>query len=329
MKDLIKRVKGQIKGIIKRVLFYDEIKRFFRSYKPRRKFKKFFYERFSEPLHLNIISIFVALFGSFKSKIEFDLVLRQQNAFCLLKAAEFAKQMKLKSVTVIEFGVASGAGLINICRLAEKVTKETGVNFKIFGFDTGTGMPPARDYRDMPELYKEGSFPMLEQEKLLDLLPDNAKLIIGDIEETVPEFLKTISAQSPIGYIAVDVDYYWPAKSCLNVLLAESNKYLPWTLVYLDDISPISSNPWVGELLAVEEFNRENTYRKIHPYPALRINRIFKNARWIDEIFLMHVLDHKFRSTDNNKSDYISIGGTNLLRSWVTTKKQEIQVKGK
>ena len=50
-------------------------------------------------IDLNIISIFVALFGSFKSKVEFDLVIRQQNAFCLYKAAEFAKWMGLKSIT--------------------------------------------------------------------------------------------------------------------------------------------------------------------------------------------------------------------------------------
>ena len=85
--------------------------------------KKILYERLTEPLHLNIISIFVVLFGSFKSKVEFDLVIRQQNAFCLYKAAEFAKWMELKSITTIEFGVASGNGLLNICQIAEKVTK--------------------------------------------------------------------------------------------------------------------------------------------------------------------------------------------------------------
>ncbi|MUL35214.1 hypothetical protein [Gloeocapsopsis dulcis] len=261
-----------------------------------RKRKRILYERLTEPLHLNLLSIFVALFGSFEQKIEFDLVIRQQYAFCLLQAAKFAKSMEIQSVTAIEFGVAAGAGLLNICEITKKITQETGVQFQIFGFDSGQGLPPPRDYRDIPETFKKGDYPIVDKEKLLQALPDNAKLIVGDIAETVPEFIKTISQDSPIGFIAVDVDYYWSAKECLKVLLGEAEKYLPITLIHLDDIGIPSSNPWVGELLAVNEFNAENSYRKIHPYTFLRNRRIFKHTRWIDHIFVMHTLDHKRRS---------------------------------
>ena len=120
-------------------------------------------------------------------------------------------------------------------------------------------------------------------------MPDNAKLIIGDIKETV-------SKQSPIAFIAVDVDYYSSTKECLNVLLGEPEKYLPMTLVYLDDIGAPSSNPWVGELLAVNEFNAENAHRKIHPFTFLRMQRIFKQTRWIEQILILHTLDHEWRS---------------------------------
>ncbi len=99
------------------------------------------YERFPEPLHLNILSIFVALFGSYKTKIAFDLVVRQQYAFSLLKTAELAQAQGLKSVTVIEFGVAAGAGLMNICNISSHITRLTGVEFQIFGFDSGHGCP--------------------------------------------------------------------------------------------------------------------------------------------------------------------------------------------
>lgn len=267
------------------------------------KLNRIFYERLTEPLHLNILSIFVALFGSYKQKIEFDLVIRQQNAFCLLKAAEFAKSMGLQSVTVIEFGVAAGAGLLNICQISKNITSITGVHFNIFGFDTGTGMPAPRDYRDQPEVFNEGYFPMVDKEKLLKALPDNAKLIIGDVEQTVSNFIQTLSKDSPIGFISVDVDFYWSAKKCLNILLCEPENYLPMTLIYLDDIGVTSSNLWVGELLAVNEFNTENDYRKIHPYTFLRSQRIFKQTRWIDQIFLMHTLDHKWRSAQKEKPE--------------------------
>jgi hypothetical protein len=65
----------------------------------------------------------------------------------------------IKTVSLVEFGVASGAGLTNIVEIAKKVTRCTGVEFTIYGFDTGQGMPPARDYRDHPELYRSSSSP--------------------------------------------------------------------------------------------------------------------------------------------------------------------------
>ena len=83
----------------------------FLLHKVPRRLGRVLYERFPEPLHLNLLSIFVALFGNYKMKIACDLVVRQQYAYSLLKTAELAKAQGLKSVTVIEFGVAAGAGL--------------------------------------------------------------------------------------------------------------------------------------------------------------------------------------------------------------------------
>lgn len=40
-------------------------------------------ERLSEPLHLNILSLFVLAFGSTRAKIYFDLYICQQHAFGL------------------------------------------------------------------------------------------------------------------------------------------------------------------------------------------------------------------------------------------------------
>jgi hypothetical protein len=254
------------------------------------------YERLPEPLHLNIVSIFVALFGNYKMKIACDLVVRQQYAFSLLKTAELAMAQGLKSVTVIEFGVAAGAGLVNICNISRKITRLTGIDFKIFGFDSGMGMPPPRDHRDHPEVFCEGSYPLIDRSALMRALPHNAKLILGDIQETLPPFMAGLSASSPVGFVIIDVDYYCSAKECLNVFLGAPDNYLPWTLVYLDDIGFESSNPWAGELLAVREFNEENEMRKIHLFEGLRHKRLFKHTSWIDQVYLLHVLDHGRRN---------------------------------
>jgi hypothetical protein len=268
----------------------------FLMHKVPRRLGRVLYERFPEPLHLNILSIFVALFGNYKTKIAFDLVVRQQYAYSLLKTAELARGQGLTSVTVIEFGVAAGAGLVNICEISRKITKLTGVDFQIFGFDSGKGMPPARDHRDHPEIFSEGSFPLVNHSALMQALPPNARLILGDIEETLPPFLHKLSANSPMGFVVIDVDYYRSAKECLNVFLGAADNYLPWTLVYLDDTGFESANPWAGELLAVREFNEENEMRKIHIFAGLRHKRLFKHTSWFDQIYLLHVLDHERRN---------------------------------
>ena len=260
------------------------------------------YERLTEPLHLNFVSLLVLLFGKYKWKIDHDLIIRQQFAFCLWDAARLAQWNGLKSFTAIEFGVGNGEGLLNMARIANKITELTEIRINIVGFDLTTGLPLARDYRDMPEIFTAGSFANLQTEKLLRSFPQNTKLIVGEIEETAKVFLNTVSPDSPIAFVSVDVDYYYSAVSCLNVLKGDPAKYLPHTLIYLDDITVVSSSPEVGELLAVNEFNRDNPLRKIHKYPFLKSQRIFKNARWLDQIYLLHVLDHEFRSPEFQNS---------------------------
>ena len=123
-------------------------------------------ERLSEPLHISALSLLVLAFGSFRAKVYFDIYRRPQHAFGLLYAADQANRLGVKTITAIEFGVATGAGLVNICDLAATVSKETGVNFNIVGFDSGQGMPPPRDYRDQSHLYAAGDFPMANEAQL-------------------------------------------------------------------------------------------------------------------------------------------------------------------
>lgn len=236
--------------------------------------KRILYERVTEPIHLNLFSILVSLFGSYRAKIDFDLILRQHNAYGILRAADEARKLGLQSVTLIEFGVAAGAGLINMCKIAEKVSSITGIDFNIYGFDTGLGMPPPQDYKDHPELYQQGDFPM-NRDQLVKLLPKNAELIIGKLSETIPSFIKKLNPESPVGYVVIDVDYYSSAKEALISFCYDSSNYLPITFLYFDDIHEDYHNDWCGELLAIQEFNSENETRKISPYKFLKTKRIF------------------------------------------------------
>ena len=68
----------------------------------RRIWIKVFRERLTEPLHFNLISLFVFLFDSIRKKIAYDLILRPQQAFGILEAANQAKQSGLKHITILE-----------------------------------------------------------------------------------------------------------------------------------------------------------------------------------------------------------------------------------
>ncbi len=161
---------------------------FLRKFREPRIWKRVFLERLTEPLHLNFLSLFVGIFGNIRQKTAFDLVLRQHNAFSILGAATDAKSSGLGKLCVVEFGVAAGAGFLNMCEIAKRVTESTGVDIKVFGFDTGKGMPKAIDYRDHPDLYREGDFPM-DVTQLQKRVPSNGGLILGELSETVPAFL--------------------------------------------------------------------------------------------------------------------------------------------
>jgi hypothetical protein len=186
---------------------------------------------------------------------------------------------------------------MNIIEISKCVTKITGINFKIYGFDTGTGMPPARDYRDHPEAYQEGDYPM-NREALAAHLPGNAELIIGEVKDSVEEFLDRLPVDSPIGFVSIDVDYYHSSKDALKIFQGDDpRKYLPITLVHLDDITLEPHNTSCGQLLAVEEHNNDHGLRPIEYHRFLENSRIFRRPAWIKQIFFMHTLDHPSRQT--------------------------------
>jgi hypothetical protein len=284
--------------------------RFYRGYS----YSRILYERFTEPVHLNIAAAFVKVFGSFRAKVAFDVTPRRSYAFGMLKAADLARAAGLKKVTVVEFGVASGDGLLAMCRFGEAATRCTGVQFNIVGFDTGTGLPPPADYRDHPDLWIAGDYPMPDRNALLKSLPPNAKIIFGPIAETAPQFIESLSAECPLGFVAIDVDYYSSAVDCLKVFAhSDPNRYMHLTLTYFDDIMDESCNSWCGELLAIREFNQTHELRKLEVDRTLKNRRVFKNAAWLDQIYFLHVLDHPMMQPhQSRRASAIQVANTQL-----------------
>jgi hypothetical protein len=71
----------------------------------------------------------------------------------VISAARRALRDGVPAVSVIEFGVAGGSGLLVLEREAARVEKELGVTIEFYGFDNGVeGMPKfIGDYRDHPD----------------------------------------------------------------------------------------------------------------------------------------------------------------------------------
>lgn len=139
----------------------------------------------------------------------------------------------------------------------------------------------------------------MNYKKLLEKLSANTNLIIGPISETISEFQKKDFSEVPIGFISIDVDYYFSTVEALEILKSNAINMPLHVLLYLDDIEFLNHNSWCGEHAAVNEFTVEFPYRPIERHTFLRGHRIFKNARWIDHISQCHVLDHPIRNDLN------------------------------
>lgn len=135
------------------------------------------------------------------------------------------------------------------------------MNFDIVGFDTGVGLPSAKDFRDHPEYYSQGDFPLQDKDLLLRKLPENARIEFGNLGDTIRGFLTDVRV--PIGFISVDLDYYSGPVDALTIFDGPSDLYLPMVVMYFDDIKRELHNRYCGELLAIEEFNSGHDFRKI------------------------------------------------------------------
>ncbi len=219
---------------------------------------------------------------------------RGNYAYCMILAAEAALRMSLTKVSVIEFGVWYGSGLKNMCEIADLLQQTLGVEFRIYGFDTGAGLPEVADWRDHPELWGGGTLVMPNFEELRSQLPDNCKLIIGNIKDTLPTFLENHgSAEAPIGFVSLDVDQYHSSVSALKVFDADPTHLTPAVPIWVDDsYLNVLQTTYAGEGLAIREFNDQHPLRKIEQ----KIIRTDDFPRlWHHCIYFAHIFDHPIR----------------------------------
>ena len=216
-------------------------------------------------------------------------------AYGLLMAVRAAAKFGRKSISVAEFGVANGRGLRRMTALAEKLSAQSGVTISVYGFDSAEGLPAIADYRDHPELFSEGDYPMQDFESLQTELNGRAKLVIGDIRE-IESLDEVLSDSGPLGFASIDVDIYSSAKSALQLLArADVGSLLPTVSLHFDDVwSEWGYSKFAGELLAIDEINVEHESRKID---SDRYVDYWHGGHepWHAAMYMLHSFDHPDR----------------------------------
>jgi hypothetical protein len=214
---------------------------------------------------------------------------RPAYAWGVITAADQAKAIGLERISVLEFGVASGKGLRALELAATFASDIFGIGIDVVGFDSGCGLPKPKDFRDLPNLWSEGCFPMDRREVEGGLR--HAKLLLGDVRDTVPEFLEAY--QSPVGFISFDLDLYSSTMDAFRLFDACQNRFLPRVSCYFDDIYGWTYGDCNGELLAIAEFNKSHERVKISRVYGLRWLLRLWSGYWPEQMFLTHFFDNE------------------------------------
>lgn len=256
------------------------------------------------PMRLLIVKLISKLkLGSYNFRIMAGAVDQPEYGYCVYEAALLAKRLGYKKISVLEFGVAGGQGLLNLEKHAEKIKQQLNVDIAVYGFDTGEGLPGPEDYRDLPYHWKKGFYKM-DHEKLKTKLK-KAQLVLGNVRQTVPAFFQQYSPP-PVGAISFDLDFYSSTVDALKIFENDEH-FLPRVFCYFDDITGDNIalyNDYTGERLAVKEFNEAHTDKKLTDAHYLLAKRVVQP--WYHQIRIMHHFSH------SRYNDFVSEEGQQL-----------------
>jgi len=235
-----------------------------------------------------------------------------QYAWGVTQGAALAKVLGLPRVSVIEFGVARGCGLLALERISESVERRTNIGIDVFGFDSGVGLPKPEDFRDQPNMWFEGQFPM--DRANVESKLTRAKLCLGPLIETIPSFIAENPA--PVAFVSFDLDLYSSTRDALFIFKSNYVYLLPRAVSYFDDICGHTYNEYCGERAAITEFNNSNNSRKICPIYGLKyfIPRFARDDLWPEGMYFAHFFEHPSygRLDSLNKVAIMDIDGTFL-----------------
>lgn len=243
------------------------------------------------PFRVLVRALLKQLNVSTKTRALWELSKRPAYLLGVHTAAEQALKQEVSEISVIELGVAGGDGLVTLQSEAEAVERETGIGIKVYGFDAGPQGLPAfiGDYRDHPDAWQPGDFPM-DESALRFLLTNRTTLILGNVRDTIPRFFKDFQPP-PVGFVSFDLDLYSSTREALQIFCVPDKRMLWHVPLYFDDIEFLSNHKFAGELLAIDEFNEESSQVKIDRWYGVRIGRPFPERHFLEKLYVAHDLE--------------------------------------
>jgi hypothetical protein len=222
-----------------------------------------------------------------------------------------AKKLGYNEVSICELGVAGGNGMLALEKYSEKIETILNIKIKIFGFDTGQGLPDPESYKDLPFFWKKNFFKFDSKKVAFK----KSKIILGNVKDTIEQFI----ALSPKNIIAIffDLDFYSSTRDFLLQIEKIRPFLSPRVYCYFDDV--FDSNYKLcennGELLAIKEFNIKNQSLKI--CNSLDNIQDFKFPLGKNMLWIMHSFNH----LDYNKFiGHEDVGGLNINNTTVHSK---------
>jgi len=235
----------------------------------------------------------------------FEALPRPHYGYCVYHAARMAARLGHDRITVIEFGVAGGNGLVVLEEHAERVGREIGIEVDVVGFDLGTGLPEPADFRDMPNVWQSGFYRM-DVDRLKARLR-RAELFLGEVGAEIDRFIAE-DRHPVVGALAFDLDFYSSTLAAFRIFDLPPERILPRVFCYFDDIihgDPIAGiNRFTGQCLAIDDYNQSHNSRKLAEDRSLLVPRKYR-AQWHRQIYLHHDFSHpaytSFVGTDDDQ----------------------------
>ncbi len=161
-----------------------------------------------------------------------------------------------------EFGVGRGRTMMRFVKALKLYCRLAGIDpysYSIFAFDSFEGLPAKESVRDDHPGWHQRQFLYTVEDitkrvgSQIDVRKGTVRFIKGFFHDSLtPELAAELSTHPP-SIVTIDVDYYSSTKTVLEWL---SRILRSGCLFYFDDLWAFYGHPEMGEIGAINEFNR-------------------------------------------------------------------------